>query len=182
MTTQLRNEIFKVSGEDFEQLAIDVFHSQYQHNLLYKSYVNALKINIENINSIARIPFLPISFFKTHDIKTGSFDAEIIFESSGTTQTINSRHYVKNISLYRESFIKGFEKFYGPINDWCIIGLLPSYLERKNSSLIMMVDELIKISNHPQSGFYLYEHDKLNEVFHQLENKKQKALLMGVTF
>ncbi|HLK27443.1 MAG TPA: hypothetical protein VKT28_02595 [Puia sp.] len=182
MTTQLRNEIFKVSGEDFEQLAIDVFHSQYQHNLLYKSYVNALKINIENINSIARIPFLPISFFKTHDIKTGSFDAEIIFESSGTTQTINSRHYVKNISLYRESFIKGFEKFYGPINDWCIIGLLPSYLERKNSSLIMMVDELIKISNHPQSGFYLYEHDKLNEVLHQLENKKQKALLMGVTF
>src|SRR5579871_3902104 len=129
MTTPLRNEIFRISGQDFEQLALNIFHLQYQRNLLYKSYVDALKIKIGSIDAIAKIPFLPISFFKTHEIKTGLFDAEIVFESSGTTQTINSRHYIKDVSLYMQSFIKGFEKFYGSINELCIIGLLPSYLE-----------------------------------------------------
>jgi acyl-protein synthetase LuxE len=176
------DNIFNVQEDGFTQLALDIFHFQYQHNSLYKSYTNALRINPAGIINITEIPFLPISFFKSHDIKTTDFEPGIIFESSGTTQTVNSRHYVKDVSLYHKSFMTGFEKFYGPVNEWCIIGLLPSYLERSNSSLIMMVDELIKKSSHSQSGFYLYEYEKLHEVLMQLEEKKQKTLLIGVTF
>jgi hypothetical protein len=125
---------------------------------------------------------LPIHFFKTHEIKTVEFEPEFIFESSGTTQTSNSRHYIKSLSIYRKSFSYGFEKFYGDVGEWCIIGLLPSYLERNNSSLVMMVDELIKESNHPQSGFYLNEYEKLHDTLLTLEQQKQKTLLIGVTF
>jgi hypothetical protein len=110
------------------------------------------------------------------------FEPQHIFESSGTTGTINSRHYVRDIDLYRESFMSGFQLFYGSIKDWCIVGLLPAYLERKNSSLIVMVDALIKESNHPLSGFYLYEFKQVKELLIQLEKQKQKTLLIGVTF
>jgi hypothetical protein len=180
--TELKNEIFKISEQSFEQLAIKIFHFQYQFNSLYHSYVDALKTDINKVFSIREIPFLPIGFFKSHDVKTTSFDATLVFESSGTTQTINSRHYVKEAALYKESFLKGFEIFYGPVNEWCIIGLLPSYLERKNSSLIMMVDELVKISGHSESGFYLYDHERLSDILHEVESRKQRTLLIGVTF
>ncbi len=182
MMAEFRNKIFDITTQSFEKLSLDVFRFQYQNNLLYRSYVDELKIKINKVGSLAEIPFLPISFFKTHEIKTTSFEAEIIFESSGTTQTISSKHYVKDAGLYKESFTKGFEKFYGDIKDWCIIGLLPSYLERNNSSLVMMVDEMIRISSHTQSGFYLNEHEKLNDVLQQLEMEGQKTLLVGVTF
>jgi len=182
MMNEFRNRIFGLRQQNFEHLALDVFRFQYQQNPLYRSYVDALKVNVDKVVSIQQIPFLPISFFKSHSVKTTLFDAEIIFESSGTTQTINSKHHVKDFNLYKESFIKGFERFYGSIKDFCIVGLLPSYLERKNSSLIAMVDEFIKISGHPLSAFYLYEHAKLNDVLHVLENQNQKTLLIGVTF
>ncbi len=104
-----------------------------------------------------------------------------VFESSGTTGSINSRHFVKDIELYKESFTKGFELFYGPVKDWCIIGLLPSYLERQNSSLVYMVNELIELSGHENSGFYLNEFEKLFNVLKELEKEKQKTLLIGVT-
>jgi hypothetical protein len=99
------------------------------------------------------IPFLPIRFFKSHEVKTTSFESEIFFESSGTTGTINSRHFIKDISLYEESFLKGFEQVYGNISEWCIIGLLTSYLERKNASLVYMVQELIKKAGIVPVGF-----------------------------
>lgn len=182
MVTDFTNKIFEVNKAGFDQLALEIFDFQYRNNTLYKSYVDALKINIPDVNGINEIPFLPISFFKTMDIKTTSFDAEIIFESSGTTQTVNSRHHVKDLSLYRNSFIRGFEKFYGPINNWCIIGLLPSYLERTNSSLVSMVHELIRLSGHSQSGFYLYDQEKLKRTLQYLENEGQQTLLIGVTF
>ena len=182
MMTGFPDKIFNVSKNGFDQLALEVFDFQYQHNILYKSFVDALKINIGDIDGVTKIPFLPISFFKTREIKTTSFEAEIIFESSGTTQNVNSRHHVKDRSLYENSFIQGFEKFYGPVNNWCIIGLLPSYLERNNSSLVSMVDGLIKLSGHPQSGFYLHEHEKLNRTLQHLESDKQHTMLIGVTF
>jgi len=182
MMTDFSNKIFNVSEYGFEQLALEIFGFQYQHNALYKSYVDALEVNPHQVRSLREIPFLPISFFKTHTIKTTSFDAEMVFESSGTTQTANSIHHVKQMSLYKESFIKGFEKFYGSAKNWCILGLLPSYLERGSSSLIAMVDELIKLSSHPQSGFYLYEHEKLNSTLQQLESEGQQTILIGVTF
>jgi phenylacetate-coenzyme A ligase PaaK-like adenylate-forming protein len=176
------DNIFTVTEEGFAQLALNIFHFQYEQNPLYRAYTEALNINPGRVKHITQIPFLPISFFKTHTIKTTEFEPEAIFESSGTTQTVNSRHLVKDVSLYQKSFKVGFEKFYGKINEWCIIGLLPSYLERSNSSLIMMVDDLIKESNHLQSGFYLYEYEKLHEVLIQMEKQKQKTLLIGVTF
>jgi len=167
---------------DFESAALEIFRFQYYENEIYKAFVHALKINPDEISRITEIPFLPIQFFKSHIIKTSDFVPEAIFESSGTTQSINSRHFIKNNSIYKNSFLKAFELFYGNPAEWCIIGLLPSYLERNNSSLVVMVNELIRQSNHPDSGFYLFEQDKLNSTLQNLEQKQQKTLLIGVTF
>ena len=182
METEFPDRLFAVSKEDFADLAIEIFHFQYQHNTLYKAYTDALGIRPYDISTIHQIPFLPIDFFKHFQVMTTSFTPEIAFESSGTTQTIPSRHLVKTLSIYRTSFIKGFESFYGPVGEWCIIGLLPSYLERKSSSLVLMVDELIRLSHHPISGFYLNEFESLFRHLSALESAGQKTLLIGVSF
>lgn len=182
MNCEIEDKIFTVEPADFEQLALEVFHFQYNNNAIYQEYVNALSIVGSNVRSMEQIPFLPIRFFKTADIKTTVFEPEAVFESSGTTQTVNSRHYVKDLNIYRQSFLKAWDKFYGPVQDWCVIGLLPAYLERQNSSLVVMVNDMIKLSNHTQSGFYLYEHEKLAQVLQELEKQGQKTLLIGVTF
>jgi len=181
------NNIFSVSPESFNQVAAAVFEFQYLHNPVYRQWCNLLGREDNSIPKTAplypeRIPFLPISFFKSHTVTTTLFEPMQIFESSGTTQTINSRHLIKDTAIYRESFIKAFEMFYGPITDWCIIGLLPSYLERQHSSLVMMVDAMIRISGHPSSGFYLYDFKKLKETLEKTEAANQKTLLIGVTF
>jgi hypothetical protein len=176
------NKIFNVNENNFQDQALEIFRFQYQHNPIYKTYVDMLRFNPKKINELRDIPFLPIQFFKTHRIHTTDFEPAWEFQSSGTTQTINSHHFIKDIELYRQSFTKAFELFYGPVEEWCIIGLLPSYLERKNSSLVFMVDELIRKSGHKQSGFYLYEHRRLHNTINDLENEKQKTLLIGVTF
>ena len=154
---------------------------QYQHNNVYRMY-DILHTDIAGIKLVKNIPFLPIGFFKTQMVCTGEFEPGLVFESSGTTQTINSRHFLKDASLYTQSFNRAFELFYGPAQDWCILALLPAYLERQNSSLVMMAEELIKKSAHPQSGFYLYDHDKLAGVLQKLEAEGQKTILIGVTF
>ena len=182
MICELEAKIFTVEQADFEQLALEVFQFQYNNNAIYQQYVNALSIVGPAIRSIKSIPFLPIQFFKTQEIKTTAFEPQAVFESSGTTQTTNSRHYVKDLNMYRRSFMQAWELFYGPVQDWCIIGLLPAYLERQNSSLVVMADELIRRSGHIYSGFYLYEHEKLAQVLQQLEKQGQKTLLIGVTF
>jgi phenylacetate-coenzyme A ligase PaaK-like adenylate-forming protein len=176
------NNIFSVTPENFTTEALQVFTQQYKSNIVYRNWIDALHIQPHAIQTVNDIPYLPISFFKTHHVVTGQFEPEVIFESSGTTQTINSRHLVKDIEVYKQSFIKGFKHFYGDINGWCIIGLLPSYLERSGSSLVMMVDELIKQSQHTESGFYLYDFAKLANKLQQLESRQQKTLLIGVTF
>lgn len=176
------NNIFSVSSATFQQQALETFRLQYAKNKIYHQWVRALKININKVSELSQIPFLPVSFFKTHEVVTGNFNPEVIFESSGTTGTVNSRHVVKEADIYTQSFTEGFKRFYGDPKEWCIIGLLPSYLERKGSSLIMMVEELIKLSGHGQSGFYLYEFEKLANVLKELEAEKQKTLLIGVTF
>ncbi len=128
------------------------------------------------------MPYLPISFFKTHRIVTGEFEPAVVFESSGTTQTVNSRHLVRDTGLYTRSFVDAFNRFYGPVEDFVVLGLLPSYLERKNSSLVFMVEDLIRRSGRPESGFYLYEHEKLADTLLALEARRQPTLLIGVTF
>ena len=180
--TELVKKIFAASPDNFSSIAIEVFQFQYHNNVVYRKYCDTLKINAGNITTTSQIPFLPIGFFKTHIITATSFGPAAIFESSGTTQTINSKHHVKDIDLYEMSFTKTFRQFYGNAEEWCIIALLPSYLERKNSSLVMMADKLIKQSKHPQSGFYLNEFEKLKTVLSGLENQRQKTLLIGVTF
>lgn len=163
-------------------MALKIFLLQYDNNSLYKQYVDALGIVPEEINAIEKIPFLPISFFKTHQVKTTSFEPEIIFESSGTTGKTTSRHFVKKLSLYKKTFLKGFQLFYGNPNNWCVLGLLPGYLERENSSLIVMVDELIKKSYNSSSGFYLHDYRKLYQTLLHNEIKGTPTLLIGVTY
>ena len=182
MSGQWNHKIFGVRETGFEALALEIFEFQRTSNPVYRDYLEALQINPATISSLNQIPFLPIRFFKSHNVQTTSFLPEAVFESSGTTATTNSRHLVKNLSLYEESFEKGFGFFYGGIKEYCIIGLLPSYIERKNSSLVYMVDKLIHLSKHPQSGFYPDEYEKLFTVLNELEKKKQKTLLIGVTF
>src|SRR5450432_3404537 len=176
------DKIFNLQAAEFEQTALQTYVYQYNHNTIYAQYANAVGRPPQKCCSLTDIPFLPIRFFKSHKVVSGNFEPEAIFESSGTTQTINSRHYVKSMAVYKESFQQGFKQFYGTVTDYCIIGLLPSYLERSNSSLVVMVDELVKKSNHAQSGFYLNEYEKLHEVLLQLEKQEQKTILIGVTF
>jgi hypothetical protein len=182
MPQQWNHKIFSVKVQDFESLALEVFRYQYLANPVYRSYADAIGTEVNAVRTLAQVPFLPVRFFKSHEIKTGAFEAEQVFESSGTTGSINSRHFIKDINLYKESFLKGFELFYGPVSDHCIIGLLPSYLERKNASLVYMVNELIHESHNEQSGFYLDEFDKLTGVLKQHESRLQSTLLIGVTF
>jgi len=185
MTSEAIHKIFSLQAADepaFTAMALAVFRFQYQHNPLYRAYADALHTDVAAVSSMEQIPFLPIRFFKSHAVQTTVFTPELVFESSGTTTTINSRHLVKEAGLYSRSFLTAFEQRYGPVKDWCIIGLLPSYLERGHSSLVYMVDKLVGLSDHPQSGFYLYEHQRLFEVLQQLEAAGQKTILFGVTF
>lgn len=176
------NKIFHASFYNFDRIALELFQFQYLHNPVYHQFVNSIKVSPEKVDSITKIPFLPVQFFKNHAVKTTDFEPEIIFESSGTTQTGNSHHFVKNIELYKKIFTQCFRLFYGPENEWCILALLPSYLERKNSSLITMTEELIKNSGNPFSGFYLNDHEKLYHTLLHNEILKQPTLLIGVTF
>ncbi|MGQ0739907.1 MAG: LuxE/PaaK family acyltransferase [Bacteroidota bacterium] len=182
MQDQWYHKIFETNPAGFGQAAMDIFRYQATHNEVYGAYLRALGIDYDKVQSIAAVPFLPVRFFKSHVVQSGNFRAKAIFESSGTSGTVNSRHAVKDPALYEESFTRCFELFYGPVKDYCIIGLLPSYLERKNSSLIWMVDKLVRLSEHPQSGFYLNEYAQLAAVLSELDKRKQKTLLIGVSF
>ena len=167
------NKLWELASGQFWQTSKIIFNWQAAHNPVYKQWVK--------LNKSTAIPFLPISFFKTQDIFIGEKPVNL-FESSGTTQDVKSNHWVQDLSLYEASFLKGFELFYGKPADYCIIGLLPSYLERKHSSLVYMVDKLIKASGHAQSGFYLDDFTKLNEVLQDLEKQNQKVWFIGVSF
>lgn len=187
MPLQWNDKVFGVKEENFEALVLEVFRFQAKNNPVYSDFLKALKIEPAGISRVTEIPFLPVRFFKSHQIKTTLFAPQAIFESSGTTGSINSRHYVKDLLLYEESFTKGFELAYGSINQYCIIGLLPSYLEKGNSSLVYMVDKLVQLSEHPQSGFYLNDpiaigFEQMAAVLKDLEKRKQPTLLIGVTF
>ncbi len=176
------SKIFETNPISFEETALEIFRYQYANNGLYRQFCQRLSLIPGNIKALFQIPFLPIGFFKTHKIATGDFEPEAVFESSGTTQTINSKHYVKDLALYNKSFTRTFSLFYGNPAEWCILALLPSYLERGHSSLVAMASELIKMSRHPESGFYLYDFDKLNSTLQELERKNTRTLLLGVTF
>ncbi len=175
--------IFSISNpKEFEDVALEVFQFQYKNNPFYKTYCDHLQKKPLNVVRFQEIPFLPIEFFKTQKITSTPKQPETIFESSGTTQTSVSRHYVPDLKLYEQSFLKGFIKFYGPVEGFCILALLPSYLERQGSSLVYMVNELVSRSNHPDSGFYLYNLEELHQKLITLEKNETKTMLIGVSF
>ncbi len=171
------------SDELFNSMAIKVFHYQLQHNKIYQQYVRSLKVNPDAITHYSNIPFLPIEFFKSQHIVCNDLSTEVVcFSSSGTTGQITSKHYVNDISIYETSFKKGFELFYGNPSEYCILALLPNYLERQGSSLVYMFDQLITDSKHFLSGFYLNNLTDLVNTIETLKEKKQKTILLGVTY
>jgi hypothetical protein len=172
----------EVSNKNFEERAIAMFHFQYVNSIIYREFVDALHINPFNVNHVYHIPFLPISFFKTHEVVSGFFEPQTIFESSGTTGMQSSRHFIKDIKLYERSFMLGFEQFYGRPDDYVFLCLLPSYLERGNSSLVFMANALIEKSRHAESGFYLNEWAQLAGTLQALKTAGRKVMLLGVTF
>jgi phenylacetate-coenzyme A ligase PaaK-like adenylate-forming protein len=171
-----------ISNEkEFSSCALALFEYQFEHNKVYRSYCDLINVNPSDVKKISEIPFLPIQFFKSHLVTSNNSSPKKYFESSGTTGQICSKHYVFDLSLYHKSFEKGFELFYGNIEDYVIIALLPSY-KIEHSSLVYMANELIKKTNHPLSGFYLDEWDQLKSTLEELESKNQKTILLGVSF
>ena len=179
MKSSFVNKVFSLEEEDFYQLADELYQFQVQNNPVYSAFCSALS---QSSLSGIRYPFLPISFFKTHKVVSGSFEPAIVFKSSGTSGQQQSMHFVKDPALYEASFTNGFETFYGHPSEWCFLGLLPSYLERGGSSLVYMVDKLMQLSGHPANGFYLHEHAQLFQALQELEKERQKTMLFGVTY
>lgn len=167
---------------EFENLALRVFKFQFENNPVYRSFCDLLYKNPSGVSSLEDIPFLPIQFFKSHKVLSSREPIKTTFTSSGTTGSLTSKHLVTNLNVYEQSFTKGFERFYGNIEDYVILGLLPSYMEREGSSLIYMVNAMIKSSKHPESGFYLNNISELKNTLIKLDSKGKKVLLIGVSF
>lgn len=176
-------DIFSIkSDKEFIKIALKVFRYQYENNLVYRRFCDFLHTDIQDVKTIEKIPFLPIEFFKSEKIVSNQHPIQITFTSSGTTGSKTSSHYVTDTSVYEQSYLQGFSEFYGNIENYVVLALLPSYLEREGSSLIYMVEDLIKKSNNPDSGFYLHNYDELIQKLIQLDNSGQNVLLIGVTY
>ena len=172
---------FEIKTKDeFNDFAMRTFTFQYRSNLIYKKYCDLIGINLDNVCSIKDIPYLPIVLFKKKKIKSFRGDSKLFFTSSGTTSKNLSTHYLNKIENYKESFSRSFKRFYGPLDDLTILALLPSYLKQKNSSLIFMMNELINKTKKKESGFYLYNYDRLSRTIDFLEKNKRKSILMGI--
>lgn len=178
----LIDNIFALPPREFEPAALRLFRMQYEGCAAYRRYVQALQMQPEEVDSIAKIPFLPVSFFKTDRVIMDGLQAQAVFESSGTTGADVSRHYVADIALYNEALRRGFERFYGSLSQYCILALLPHYLERSHSSLAHMAAQWIKESAHPDCGFFLHNTDELYLRLQKLQARRQPAILIGVTF
>ena len=176
-------DIFTISNQkQFEKIALKVFRFQYENNKVYQEFCDFLKTDVQKVKSLEQIPFLPIQFFKSHQVVSNTDAIEKTFTSSGTSGMITSKHLVTNTCIYEESYRKGFSQFYGNIEDYVVLALLPSYLEREGSSLIYMVEDLITLSNHQESGFYLHNHAELIAKLIALDHAGQNVILIGVTY
>jgi phenylacetate-coenzyme A ligase PaaK-like adenylate-forming protein len=181
----LENKIFNSTLDShFEEVALEVFHYQYEQVPIYQAFCNFLKRSPKQVSTLDQIPFLPIQFFKQEKIQAKTCTkSDAVFTSSGTTGWATSKHHVAKLAVYETAFLQNFTQFYGPVEDYVILGLLPSYLEREGSSLIYMVNKMIEISRvrHPESGFFLNEHEQLANLLYSLDGKK-KIILIGVSF
>lgn len=175
--------INSINDESFENIALTLFRYQYDNCVIYHQFVNALNVNVGRVSSLSAIPFLPVGFFKTHEVISGVVQKDaLVFQSSATTSDVTAKHYVNDKELYLQSLLNGFTSFYGHPEDYVILALLPSYLQRQGASLVHMVQQLMDRSGQPQNGFYLDEHQQLHEIISELERIGQKTLLIGVTF
>ena len=176
-------DIFTIaSKKEFEKTTLKVFRYQYDNNIVYRDFCDFLNKDKSNVKLVRDIPFLPIQFFKSHDVVSTTNPVKVTFTSSGTTGMVTSRHLVTDTDYYEQSFRRAFSQFYGNIEDYAVLALLPSYLEREGSSLIYMVEDLIQGSNNQDSGFYLHNYDELIAKLIQLDNAGQNVLLIGVTY
>lgn len=178
-----KDTIFNLkTTNDFEQKALEIFKLQVENNIVYRKFVEYLNVDITTVVSLDKIPFLPISFFKNFEILSNTNKVQQTFFSSGTTGTNLSKHLLTDLTIYTKSYSKGFESFYGEITDYTILALLPNYLERKGSSLVFMVEDLIKKTKSTDSGFFLNNLDELCHKLDELNKKNKKVLLIGVSF
>ena len=179
----MQNKIFNIQNQqEFTALSLAVFKHQFKNNKVYRSFCDLLFVHPSSISTIEEIPFLPIQFFKSREVLSSIAEVQEIFTSSGTTGSITSKHLVTDITLYKESYLKGFSHFYGNIEEYTILALLPNYLEREGSSLVFMVADLIQKSKKPESGFYLDNMQELAKKLIELDKTGQKTLLIGVSF
>ena len=177
------DDLFTISTKkQFEKIALKTFRFQYENNIVYKKFCDYLKTEVTNVKSLTQIPFLPIQFFKSHQIVSNTNTFQETFTSSGTTGAITSSHFVTDVTLYQQSYSQAFNQFYGNIENFVVLALLPSYLERSGSSLIYMVSDLIKKSQNPESDFYLNNYDELITKLLILNKRGQNVLLIGVTY
>lgn len=177
------SSIFNIKTEaDFLEAALDTFRFQYQQISIYQQFVDYLKINPDKVDCLEKIPFLPIEMFKNHKVLNNNISTDLFFQSSGTTQLNLSKHWIADQDLYKESIYKSFSQFIGKPEDYIFLGLLPNYLERQNSSLIYMVDYLMKQSNQPENGYFLYNHDELFSLLNEINSAQKKVILFGVSF
>ncbi len=169
----LTRNIFTIETfDDFEKVSISIFRHQAKNNLVYKKFLSHLNIDINSVKNSKEIPFLPVQFFKSHKIISSTDKVKLLFSSSGTTGNLTSKHYLTDVSLYEKSYLSAFEHFYGKISNFTVLALLPSYLERSDSSLVYMVNDLIIKSKKPNSGFYL---DNLTELKDSLLKKEPET-------
>jgi len=177
------NEILTIDcNKEFEDKALEIFKFQAYNNAIYNEYIFLRKIDIEKVKSIKEIPFLPIGFFKKFKITSSDKHPDEVFASSGTTDNTASLHYVVDASVYKKSLKRCFEYFYGTPKNYCFLALLPHYLERQGSSLVYMVNELMRLSNHPENGFYLNNFNALKEKIEYLDNMNVQTVIFGVSF
>lgn len=170
------------NSNEFEKMALEIFQFQAENNVVYHEFLSLMKIDIQSVKKIAEIPFLPIQFFKSHKVVSSEETVQRIFLSSGTTGNEQSKHFVTDLAIYEGSFTKGFEHFYGAVEDYTVLALLPSYLEREGSSLIYMANDFIQKSKNRKSGFYLNNLEELAQNLVELDNNNEKVLLIGVSF
>lgn len=166
----------------FEHTALELFRYQARHNQVYREYINYLGVKPDLVQALHEVPFLPISFFKEQEVKTGDFSADTVFYSSGTTQQARSRHFVPDLGLYQEVAVRIFEQLYGPLQDYVVLALLPSYLEQGGSSLVAMVADFVQRTGQPEEGFYLRNHTQLLQALHAARGRGKKVLLIGVSY
>lgn len=179
---QLVQCISNINEHNFEEVALSLFHYQYEHNPVYRQYITLLGKKAEEIDALESIPFLPIELFKNHEIKTGNWEKQIVFTSSGTSGKQTSRHFVRDITWYDKMALNGFEAHYGSVSDYSILALLPAYLERKGSSLVHMANQFIHLSKYDSSGFFLYDFEALSKQLKENIDQEIPTILLGVSF